>query len=395
MSWADGGEKPRGWILPILWRGFLLIALTIGVALAVKPLAAVLRRTSALRELSIAAEHLPVGELRKPIPCARAAVTDEADRQRVYRALTVLTDAESRAKAFCLLGERDAALAAYLQAAQHGDVWSAEQAYYLQAQSGKMEAAEQSLALANIEAQDLRMFFWSLYNLSPTMDLLPVARQTVEKDPLNVEGWKLWLLEGERLSTANDYSDAIDVYRQALSAQERLGVQVGRGSFVLRIGRIDQVNVDPHQLETARAFYDQAIAWDEYLYPIDEATAHLYRGEVYAGLMPAYTDAQVIGEFNRALVIDPRNYWARLSIANVYIYNLNELQMAETYLREAIDLLPELSYAYLSLGDLYQQQGNLSAAETAYEQALARQPGWQAVIDRLAVIRKDMKKAAP
>lgn len=395
MRLVDGEVKPRGGIWLMLWRGFLLILVMVGAALAIKPASAVFRRTSAMRELSIAAEHLGADELRKPIPCARAAVADEADRERVKAALNVLTDAESRAKAFCLLGERGEALTAYRQGAQRGDVWSAEQAYYLQAQAGEMKAAEQSLGLADIEVKELESFFWGMNRLFPDMDLLPVARQAVEKDPLDKDVWKLWLQASNRLIKMKDYTGAIDVYQEGLAKQETLGAQAGRGSFALRIGRIYQVNVDPHQLETALKYYDQAIAWHEYFDPMDEATAHFYRGEVYAGLKPKYSATQVISEYRRALEIDPKNYWARLSIANTYLYQLKAVDTAELYIHDAIALRPELPNGYLALGDLYRQRGDLNAAKAAYEQALARQPEWQAAMDRLEALRKDMEKTAP
>jgi tetratricopeptide (TPR) repeat protein len=58
-------------------------------------------------------------------------------------------------------------------------------------------------------------------------------------------------------------------------------------------------------------------------------------------------------------------------------------------------LLPENPNAYLYLGDLFSQQGNLKGAVAAYQQALLRQPYLQVAADRLAAVQAEMEKPSP
>jgi tetratricopeptide (TPR) repeat protein len=373
-----------------------LLAVGLAVALLVSPVAKAQGRTIALRKLAIAAAHLPAAELSKPIPCGRAALTGENDRAAVAGVLGELDiSPRLRAGGLCLLGDTAGASAVYDQAAKAGDGWSALQAYYLHARSGEMAAAERALDESSFSAGDLLAFFTVAAQLDPQVDLLPLVRKAVEGDPANPAGWIAWLEVGTRYVRLKDWPGALDVYRQALSAQDKLGVQVGRSSFAVSAGFIIQYNLIPPRLETALSYYDQALAWDVFFNPSDKAFGHVHRGEVYRGLRPAYTDAQVLAEFQRALEIDPQNYWARLSIASLYIYDLKDLTRAEDYIRQAMALQPENPYAYLYLGDLYRQQGDLAGAAAAYQQALARQPGLQAAEDRLAEVQAEMGKTAP
>ena len=171
-------------------------------------------------------------------------------------------------------------------------------------------------------------------------------------------------------------------------------MQFGRSSFAMAAGRIYQLYLVPHQLDTALSYYNQAIAWNEFFSPIEKANLHMFLGEVYRGLRPKFTNAQVLSELQLALELDPHSYWTRLSLGSLYT-ELKNPARAENYIREAIALLPESPYGYLYLGDLYNQQNNLAQAAAAYQQALDRQPGWQSAIDRLAAVRAKMEQPAP
>ena len=344
----------------------------------------------------VVAEHLPDSEQSKAVPCVRAPLASENDRAAVIDALVKLDDnPRLRAAALCLLGDAAGAAVAYEQAARAGDSWPALQAYYLHARAGEMAAAGRALNETSLSSMDLSQFFWAVAQLDLQVDLLPLARKAVESDPASADGWKIWLEVGARSARLKDWPRALDVYRQAVSAQDVLGVKVGRSSFALFTGFIYQANLDSHQWETALSYYGQALAWNDYLSLSDKAYTYIYRGEVYRSLRPAYTDAQVLAEFQRALEIDPQNYWGILSMASEYIYDFKDSVQAEFYIKQAMALLPENPYAYLYLGDLYSQQGDLKGAVAAYQQALLRQPYLQAAADRLAVVRAKMGKPLP
>jgi len=110
---------------------------------------------------------------------------------------------------------------------------------------------------------------------------------------------------------------------------------------------------------------------------------HIYRGEVYCSLKDKYSPEQALGEFQRALEVQPGNYWALLSIGNVYLYDLKELEQAESYYRQAMAINEKYPNAYYSIGEVYRQRGDKMTAIEWYQQALERQPNWQAAIDRL------------
>jgi tetratricopeptide (TPR) repeat protein len=74
---------------------------------------------------------------------------------------------------------------------------------------------------------------------------------------------------------------------------------------------------------------------------------------------------------------------------------LKDYSSAESYINQAIALYPGYSYAYITRGDLYRAQSNLQGAIAAYQDALIRQPGYQAAIDRLAAAQAALQKQSP
>ena len=350
----------------------------------------------AMRKIIIAAVHLPAAELSIPVPCMRPPLAGDFDRALVVEELSNLhINPRLQATLLCLLGDQAGAVAAYDRAAAGGDSWPALQAYYLHTRSGEMVAAGRSLDEVSLSSNDLSRFYWAVVQFDQQVDLLPLARKDVEGEPANENAWRIWLDVGARQMRVKDYLKALDVYNEALSTQDRLGLQVGRSSFALNIGRIYQSYLEPRQVETALSYYDQALAIDSFIYLSDQAAAYLYRGEVYRVLRPKFTNSQVIAEFQHVLEIDPNNYWARLDLANVYLYDLKDPDRAEAYIRQAMALLPENPNAYLYLGDLYKQKGNLAQAAVAYQQALDHQPGLQSALARLAAVKAKMEQPAP
>lgn len=79
--------------------------------------------------------------------------------------------------------------------------------------------------------------------------------------------------------------------------------------------------------------------------------------------------------------------WAMCAIAGAYLSNLKNYPLAEQYIKQAIVVNPDLPDNYLMLGDIYRQEGDLKAALAAYQDTLARKPGWQAALDRLTAVK--------
>jgi len=374
---------------------FFTIIIVAAAALLVNPIVKATGRNLILRQLVFAAVHQPAEAFLKPLPCARSPLSSENDRASVSDMLAKLDDSRLRAAGLCLLGDASGASAVYEQAANAGDGWAALEAYYLYTRAGDLPAAQHALDQSNLSAWDLRAFYRAVAPLDLQVDLVALARKAVEADPTNSDGWRNWLYAGDRFTPLKNWQRAEDVYKQALVEQDKLGVGVGRSTFALSAGRLYQSYINPPQLETALSYYNLALTWDDYFLASEKGTTHRYRGEIYHALKPAYSDTQVLSEFEQALQLDPGNYWARLSIASLYLNDINDPARAEIYLRQAITLSPDISDAYLYLGDMYRKLGQLPQAASAYEQALARQPGWQLAVDRLAAVRAKMGNTNP
>jgi tetratricopeptide (TPR) repeat protein len=269
---------------------------------------------------------------------------------------------------------------------------SALQVYFLQARQGDLQAAKQALSNVNLTGKELEGYFTIVANLKLNIDMLPLAQRMAELYPSNPDNWKLWLNAARSYENASNWQSALDMYLEAIRVQEKVGVRIGRSSFELGAGRIYQTRLEPHDLNKALSFYDGAIDDMDFLEASASSTAYLYRGEVYQGLGPAYTATQALQEFSHSLELNPKNYWAMRSMAGVYVWNLKNYPMAEHYINQAIGLNPDLPDAYVTRGDIYYQQGDLKAAVAAYEDALARQPGYQWALDRLAAVKAELKK---
>jgi tetratricopeptide (TPR) repeat protein len=384
----------RNTIQIALWVVKLLFLLAL-VAQGARLLARQLPQETGQRELVAVVNRLPMIEQLKTISCSRTPLAGELERAALQEAVLRLAQPAQRAAAYCLLGDYPSALAAYQTSASAGDDWSALQVYFLLARQGDMQAAKQALGSIHLSDNGLQKYYNSLISLKLNIDVMPVVQRIVELDPGDPANWKFWLDAARGYERASNWQSALDAYLEAIQVQEKLGVRIGRSSFELGAGRLYQTRLEPRDLNSALIYYNGAIADMDFLLGANPSNAFLYRGEVYQGLRPAYTSSQALQEFLRSLALDPKNYWAMQAIAGVYLYDLKDYPSAELYINRAIGLNPDLSYAYLTRGDLYRQEGNLQGAITAYQDALTRQPGYQAALDRLAAAQAQLKKQAP
>jgi len=350
------------------------------------------QQSAGLLELVAIVSRLPQEEQVKPIACSRAPIADGPDKAALQEVVLRLAQPTQRATAYCLLGDVPSAMAAYAQAASNGDEESALQVYFLQARQGDMQVAKQALNSIHFSDKELQAFFTSVINLKSNIDLLPVAQRMAELYPGNPDSWKLWRDAAQEYERASNWQSALDAYLEAIRVQNKLGVRIGRSSFELAAGIIVQFRLKPPDLNSALSYYNAAIADMDFLNAANPSNVFLYRGEVYQGLSPAYTASQALQEFMRSLELDPKNMWAMRAIAGVYLSNFKNYPLAEQYINQAIGVNPDLPDNYLTLGDVHRQQGDLKAAVAAYEDALARKPGWQAAIDRLTAVQAELLK---
>jgi tetratricopeptide (TPR) repeat protein len=377
-------------------RNILLSVLTLAlVALGAWLVARQLQQDAGIRALVAIVYRLPENEQLKPIACSRTPLADGPEKAALQEIVLRLTKPIQRAMAFCLLGDYPSALAAYEQSAASGDEGSALQVYFLQARQGDMPAAKLALSSVQFSDKELQGFFTSVINLKLNIDVLPVAQRMAELYPSDPDSWKLWLDAAREYERASNWQSALDVYLEAFRVQEKIGVRIGRSSFEVGAGNIYQTRLEPRDLNRALSCYNGAIADMDFLEVGKPSYVFLSRGQVYLGLRPTYTASQALQEFLHSLELDPKNYWAMQAIAGVYLGDLKNYPLAEHYINLAIDLNPNLPYAYLTRGDMYRQQGDLQSAIAAYQEALTRQPGYQAALNRLAAVQTELQKRAP
>jgi tetratricopeptide (TPR) repeat protein len=374
--------------LPLLALGAILLAAWFA-ALQV-------RQDSGIRELISIINRLPESEQLKPIACSRTPLTGSPEKAALQRMVSSLAQPAQRASVFCLLGDYSSALAAYELAAASGDNGSALQVYFLRVRQGDLAAAKQGLSRIHFSAKELLGFFTSTIDLNLNLDVLPVAQRMVELYPENRASWLLWLMAAGVYEHAADWPRALNAYQEALLVQKRSGVTIGHSSFESAAGRIYQNQLEPHDLNQALIYYNQAITDPDFLnYGANLSKVYFYRAEVYQGLKPTFSAAQALQDYLQSLELDPENVWTLRAIAGIYLWDLKNYSQAEKYINLAIGANPDLADNYLMSGDILRQQGNLNGAEAAYWKALAHNPGWQAALDQLAAVQAELKKQAP
>jgi TolB-like protein/Tfp pilus assembly protein PilF len=125
-------------------------------------------------------------------------------------------------------------------------------------------------------------------------------------------------------------------------------------------------------------------------------TAYL-TGKHQADIQSVESMHQAIDSFNLAAKLDPGFALAYVGLADAYLalgaYFFGGLPtdesnaLAEPPLVKALELDGNLGQAFASLGFLRQQQGNLQAAEQAYDQAISLQPNYSSVLRQYGGLR--------
>ncbi len=253
-------------------------------------------------------------------------------------------------------------------------------------QAGEAEKSAQLLVEANLNQQQAVEVLSTFIEEMAELDWRPHLRTLAFQYPQNEQLWRLWLSYGAQLSSLNRWNEALAWYQSGASIQESINQCILCAALDVRVGRIYQTQVDLRDLHQALVYYEFALTSEDELESNEQNQAHLYIGEVYLALPEEYTPEEALAEFERALEIDPRSYWALIDIGRLYMVNLKDFKKAEEYFRAALDVKPASPYTYYIFGDLFRMQGNLVEAEAYYRQALDRQPDYQPALDRLKAI---------
>ena len=313
-------------------------------------------------------------ESANPFVCLR----EGGNSDLALEALVKLEDEYLRGVGLCLAGKSEAGLITLKEAGGHAN---AEMQYAAGLSETDPQMGVDSLAGMDLTDDDLVAV---LQKMSTQLEVEPYPAlrrlaQVANEQPMT---WSLWLFGSSKLEEADEWQRALDWMEEGLAnAPGEL-----RGSLYMREGRIWQTQAEPQDSQAALAAYDQAIEKGGWLIPSDEANAHIYRGEVYRSLKDEFSPEQAMEEFQRALELQPGNYWALLTIGHVYLYDLKEMDQAEGYYRQAMTANEKNPNAYLYIGEVYRVRGDNETAAEWYRLALERQPDWQPAIDLLNVV---------
>lgn len=84
-------------------------------------------------------------------------------------------------------------------------------------------------------------------------------------------------------------------------------------------------------------------------------------------------DKAAFDQYSKAVELDPDNYWAQLSLGEVY-GRMDAHDRAITALERAAALRPRFAFAHAALGDVWRRKGDTKAAKAAYQGAIDLDP---------------------
>lgn len=357
------------------WRQLAWLAsLTILAGLVVgawKPMRDAVQQAEGMRTLLLSGEEISKQDLKNPFVCLR----DTGDVNMNQASLEKIGDVYLRSVGLCMAGKREEGISQLKQAGGHAN---ADVQYAAAISQFDQDQGLDIFEAANLDQKQKEAALVDLVSIEG-IDSKPILRELVHLAGDQQSTWSLWLNEWWRLVEANEWETA----RAWLEEGQTLIPEKYRSSLFLRIGRTYQMYAEVNNYERSIKNYDEAIKLDQWLYSEDEASAHLYRGEVYRILSENYTTEQVINEFKIALMNRPGSFWALLDLGHVYLYDLQDITNAEEFYRQALTKNPESPYAYFYLGEVFRSKGDNLAAIDWYRQALVKLPGWQPAVEKI------------
>ena len=265
-----------------------------------------------------------------------------------------------------MVGENDKGLSAFNEAGGHSN---AEVQYAAGLSAIDPQAGVNSLAKVGLAKNDFARVLIGL-STQTGVDPYPALRVLARQANDQLETWVLWLEGSSRLEAANEWQAALDWINEGLG----IAPTEVYGSLYLRVGRIWQTKADPRDYQAALRFIDRALEEGGWINPSDEYIAHLYRGDIYLSLNDEFSLDLVLEEFNTVLKLQPGNYYALLNIGYVYLYDLKDIDQADSYFQQAISSDDKSPYAYYYLGEVYLAKGDKETAIDWYQQALEQRP---------------------
>jgi tetratricopeptide (TPR) repeat protein len=359
-----------GWAVCLV----LVVALVVG---GMRPGIEATRQAIGVRGLLQAGASYTLDEPNNPFVCLREA----RNSTQAQNDLQNISDGYLTGVGLCMAGEKKAGIEALSGA---GEKASAGVQYAAAISETDAQAGADAMAGLGLSNDNLAMVIQKLIARSD-INPFPGLRLLAQHAKDQPETWAAWLEGSRKLGTNNEWRAALDWLKEGLAIAPR---EVS-SSLYLQEGRIYQSQIVPWDYQSALAAYNQAIQEGGWIYPGEEATAHLLKGDVYRTLKDEYGPDMAFAEYQKSLDLQPDNYWALVDIGHLYLNDLKNLDKAEAYYRQALAADDKSPYAYFYIGEVYRERGDKKTAEEWYRQALEHEPNWQAPLDRLKELEEN------
>lgn len=190
---------------------------------------------------------------------------------------------------------------------------------------------------------------------------------------LEPENGSFAYLSGLMHERLGQWDQAERMYQTALGAVHSSDLKTS--SIFYRLGLIYQWRLDAPRTTEAQEAYATALEKDQFQLSSEEADTHYHLGEI---LEHTNLDLEAsISSYRQAISIDPKHYWAHLRLGNATYQLAGDLELATKSIDEALSFWPDeqsKKWPYRILGDIYQQEGLIEEAKTAYRAAIRHDP---------------------
>jgi tetratricopeptide (TPR) repeat protein len=176
--------------------------------------------------------------------------------------------------------------------------------------------------------------------------------------------------------------EALESYRRA--ATSTTFKDLPRSSPSYRAGLVQQLHLDPPQMEQAGLSYTQALEAGDFGSLAEAADCHYRRGDVLR--IQQAGPSEYIPDFERAIELDPRHGWAHARLGQAFYALDGDASRAESEILKALALNPNSKWIHVILGDLYRDEDRFVEAAAAYQRALEIDPYFEAAATRVQLL---------
>lgn len=177
---------------------------------------------------------------------------------------------------------------------------------------------------------------------------------------LNPELADPWFFKG--IIYEKDGNDELAAMQYQAGLQRSVFKEVGRSDLYFHLGKMVASNS-----ETAIDLYDRAIEVNDFRQPKAELQTRYSRG---VALRWSGREEESMSDFAWVLAHKPDHYWALVHQGALQWQLEQDAEGAEELMLQATAVKPELTWAYLNLGQFYEETGQNEKAVEMYRQVI-------------------------